>query len=161
MADIKVTSTSRQPATRAGLTWPLSSNLVLGALPTATSCARLHARNVMYEWGLADAAETVELVVSELLTNAILALTHPDGRPRYEYGAGLPGIYLRLSSDRVHLLIEVRDANPRVPTPKIAGLNDESGRGLMLIDALCERWGWYAEQDGSSGKVVWAEVSAG
>lgn len=127
-------------------------------MPTAPSCARSHARNVVNEWGLGAIAETIELVVSELATNALLASTYPDGRPKYEVGVGLPSIHMRLSSDRVRLLIEVWDANPRLPTPKNAGPDEESGRGLMLVDALCERWDCYAEQDGSSGKVVWAEM---
>src|SRR5215831_19235491 len=55
--------------------WSRASSLVLGALPTAPSCARLHASAVLHEWGLADLAETTELVVSELVTNAVLAST--------------------------------------------------------------------------------------
>jgi len=50
--------------------WPLSTSLPLGALPGATPCARLHARAVLAEWGLHDLAESAELVVSELVTNA-------------------------------------------------------------------------------------------
>ena len=50
--------------------WPLTSQLELGALPTAVPCARLHARQVILEWGLTGLAHTAELVVSELVTNA-------------------------------------------------------------------------------------------
>ena len=66
------------------MSWPLQTTLTLGALPTAAGCARLHARNVISGWGQAALADNVELVVSELVTNAILASTYPDGRPRYE-----------------------------------------------------------------------------
>src|SRR6266436_2475033 len=94
------------PAAPAATTWPLSSALVLGALPPAAACARLHARNVMCEWDLADVAEDIELVVSELTTNAILATTGPDGQPRYEDElSGLPVIHVRLSSNRVCVLV--------------------------------------------------------
>jgi hypothetical protein len=48
--------------------WPFQSYLELGALPSAVPCARLHARQVLYEWRLADLADA-ELVVSELVTN--------------------------------------------------------------------------------------------
>jgi anti-sigma regulatory factor (Ser/Thr protein kinase) len=134
--------------------WPLSSGLVLGALPTATPCARLHARTVMYEWGLATVAETVELVVSELITNAGLASRSLNGT---QCGAGLPGVHLRLSSDHVRVLVEVWDANPYPPSPRAAGPDEDSGRGLMLVEALCTKWSWYATRDWG-GKVVWAEL---
>ena len=53
--------------------WRLRSHLELAAFPSAVPCARLHARLVVWEWGLASIAETVELVVSELGTNAVQA----------------------------------------------------------------------------------------
>src|SRR5579862_5146488 len=53
--------------------WPLCSYLELGALPTAVPCARLHARHVLWEWGLNGLAADTELLVSELVTNAIKA----------------------------------------------------------------------------------------
>jgi anti-sigma regulatory factor (Ser/Thr protein kinase) len=137
--------------------WPLQSILTLGVLPTATPCARLHARNVACEWGLGGLADAVELVASELVTNAVRASTFPDGQPRYEDGAGLPYVQLRLSSDQIQVLIEVWDPNPRLPVPTKADADDESGRGLMLVEALCERWNWNA--DGCGGKVVWGLVS--
>lgn len=146
-----------RPAVQAGAPVPLQVSLELGALPSAVGCARLHARNVMYEWNLPFVADTVELVVSELVTNAVHASTGPDGRPRYGAKTGLPHVHLRLSSDRARVFIEVWDQDPRVPVAKAAGGNDESGRGLMLVDALCERWD-SAVASGWDGKVVWAEV---
>ncbi len=145
-------------AAPAGVTWPLQSSLVLAALPSAPGCARLHARNVVCEWDLITLADNVELVVSELATNAVLASTCPDGRPRYEDGAGLPRVHLRLSSDRVRILIEVWDQNPRLPMPKTAGPDDESGRGLLIVQALAETWNWYRLHD-AGGKVVWATIA--
>jgi hypothetical protein len=53
--------------------WPLQDFLELGALPSAVPCARLHARLVIQEWGLATLADHVELLVSELMTNAVHA----------------------------------------------------------------------------------------
>jgi len=156
MADATMTTASSwHPRTRAGAPWPLSDLLALGALPTAVPCARLHVRNVMYEWDLAAVAETVELVASELVTNAVLASIGLNEHPA---STGLPAVHLRLSSDRIRVLVEVWDSNPRLPSPKMAGLDEEGGRGLMLVEALCERWGWYVP-DGSGGKVVWGEVA--
>src|SRR5262249_58411803 len=64
-----------QPAAEARPSLPLQTSLVLGALPSVVACARLHARNVMCEWDLPSVADSVELVVSELVTNAVRAST--------------------------------------------------------------------------------------
>jgi hypothetical protein len=53
--------------------WPLRSHLELGALPGAVPCARLHARQVLWEWGLSQFSENAEMLVAELMTNAIQA----------------------------------------------------------------------------------------
>src|SRR5258707_12849124 len=53
--------------------WPLRTCLEFGALPGAGPCARLHARQVLWEWSLTRLSESVELLVSELLTNAVAA----------------------------------------------------------------------------------------
>jgi anti-sigma regulatory factor (Ser/Thr protein kinase) len=146
-----------EPTAQVQASRPLQTSLVLGALPSAVACARLHARNVMHEWNLPSVADSVELVVSELVTNAVRASTSLDGRPKYDAETGLPRVGLRLSSDQAHVLIEVRDQDLRIPVTKPAGPADESGRGLMLIEALCERWGCDTSP-GWDGKVVWAEV---
>lgn len=135
--------------------WAVQSVMVIAALPTATPCARLHARNIACEWGLGDLADTIELVVSELVTNAVRASLDHDGRPRYSADTGLACVHLRLSTDGLAALVEVWDENARLPEPAEPGLADESGRGLMLVDAMAERWGWELPPSGR-GKVVWA-----
>ena len=57
---------------------PLCSYLELGALPTAVPCARLHARHLAWEWGLNGLAPDSELLVSELVTNAVKATAGRD-----------------------------------------------------------------------------------
>jgi anti-sigma regulatory factor (Ser/Thr protein kinase) len=136
--------------------WPLSTSLPLGALPGATPCARLHARAVLAEWGLDDLAEAAELIVSELVTNAVRASTASNGRPRYD-GLQMPVVVLRMASDRIRLLIEVWDGIPGSPAAAHPGPDDESGRGLMLVAAQCDRWNWQTVP-GWPGKVVWAEL---
>jgi len=134
--------------------WPLHSHLELGAFPTAVSCARLHVRQMAWEWGLDGLAETAELLTSEIVTNAVKATA---GRDRQ-----LP-VRLDLSSDKERLLIEVWDADPRPPA--LTGLGDdgmpapadEGGRGLFLVATLSQRWNWYASQQ-HSGKVVWCQL---
>jgi len=136
--------------------WALSSSLPLGAFRTATPCARLHARAVLTEWGLRGLAETAELIVSELVTNAVRASTGPDGRPRYSE-AGLPVVVLRLFADGTRVLIEVWDEIPSAPMTEHADPDDESGRGLMLIEAISDLWTW-ATVPSWTGKVVSAEL---
>ncbi len=132
---------------------PLRSYLELGALPTAVPCARLHARHVLREWGLNGLAPDSELLVSELVTNAVTATAGHDEA----------AVRLRLSGDSTRVLIEVWDADPRPPTPKDLGEygtpdpQDEGGRGLFLVTALSTRWGWYPTR-GPAGKVVWCET---
>jgi hypothetical protein len=64
---------------------------------------------------------------------------------------------LRLLADQHRLVMEVWDSNPQPPMPKQAEPDEESGRGLMLVEALCERWSWEVVS-GWGGKVVWAEL---
>lgn len=147
---------SGQAAAATATGWPLRSELRLGAFPSAVSCARLHARQIAWEWGLDGISEAVELVVSELATNAIKASAGGNGRaPGYDEHQ-LRWIGLRLSSDRARMLIEVWDRNPLTPEPRNAHADDEAGRGLMLVTELCERWNWYPVKDEWGGKVVWA-----
>jgi anti-sigma regulatory factor (Ser/Thr protein kinase) len=136
--------------------WPLSSSLPLGALVTATPCARLHARAVLHEWGLNVLAEAAELIVSELVTNAVRASTRPNGQPRYD-GSGLPVVIVRLGTDGSRVMIEVWDGIPGTPVAEHAGPDDEGGRGLVLVEAVCARWSWETVP-GWPGKVVWAEL---
>jgi anti-sigma regulatory factor (Ser/Thr protein kinase) len=148
------------PCQRAGIVvtphwWPLSSSLELGALPTAVPCARLHAKHLAWEWGLSGITDTIELLVSELTTNAVQALARRDGQP---------AIRLRLLSDNVRARIEVWDPDPRPPAPKdpaadgMPDLDAESGRGLFLVATLSARWDWVPTHE-PAGKVVWCELN--
>lgn len=136
--------------------WQLQSYLELGALAGAVPCARLHSRQVLWEWGLARIGESAEVVVSELVTNAVQAMAN--------WVIPLP-IRLWLSSDRSRAHIAVWDAEPRSPQPRpippngVPDWSDDSGRGLFLVDRLSQRWGWNATPEWG-GKVVWAEVTA-
>jgi anti-sigma regulatory factor (Ser/Thr protein kinase) len=137
--------------------WPLRSYLELGALPTAVPCARLHARHVLWEWGMSGLAETAELLVSELMTNAVKATAgHEDQEP----------VRLQLSGDSAAILIEVWDADSRPPAPNDLGEDgtpdpeEEGGRGLFLVAALSARWDWYPTRE-PAGKVIWCELDAG
>jgi anti-sigma regulatory factor (Ser/Thr protein kinase) len=135
--------------------WPRHSFLELGALDGAVPSARLHARHVLWEWGLADLRDTAELVVSELVTNGVQA-----SRSMAE-----AAIRLWLFSDLAQVVVLVWDASPRPPERMDVSDDAENGRGLLLVDAVSRQWGWYfpREEDGTPawdhhGKFVWAIV---
>jgi hypothetical protein len=150
-------STQRGRATEAS--WPFSSYLELGALPSAVPCARLHAKQMLWEWGLDDLTDTLELLVSELVTNAQRASAEYMGS-RYggQWTAGAPPVRLWLNADNGRVLVQVWDGDSQLPQLQGIDLDAESGRGLLLVDTLSSEWGAYP-LEGSSGKVVWASVS--
>ena len=136
--------------------WPLSVHLPLGALPTAVPCARAYTRVIMEEWALPVMTDPAELIVSELVTNSVKASADSSGRPRYGED-GLPVMHLRLACDHARVLIEVWDSVPSPPAARQARPDEEGGRGLALIQAMSDRWGWTTVP-GWPGKVVWAEL---
>ncbi|MFB6889085.1 SpoIIE family protein phosphatase [Kitasatospora sp. NPDC056327] len=121
------------PADRVA-TLPLSGG---GRLPGK---ARRFTRSTLAAWGLSALADYAELLVSELVTNALL---HADAPRR-----------LRLFRDRV-LTVEVSDAGGQTPQLRPFAEQDEGGRGMFLVSELAQRWGSRLTRD---GKVVWAEL---
>jgi anti-sigma regulatory factor (Ser/Thr protein kinase) len=141
-------------------TWPLRSHLELGALPSAVPSARLHARLVVAEWGLAELAEVVELAVSEIVTNAVQASAGlTASRYRGRWRPGRPPVRLWLRSDRERVLVEVWDASDQMPRRPELDPDAEHGRGLLLVESLSAEWGAYVP-GGSTGKVVWATLGS-
>ncbi|TFE48731.1 GAF domain-containing protein [Streptomyces sp. ICN441] len=114
-------------------TWDVESDPAV----VAQVRAKVHAQ--LAAWGLDDLLFTTELIVSELVTNAI----------RY----GQPPIRLRLIHDRT-LICEVSDSNPTAPHMRRARVFDEGGRGLLLVAQLSQRWGTRHTR---TGKTIWAE----
>ncbi|MCZ4507806.1 SpoIIE family protein phosphatase [Streptomyces sp. ActVer] len=109
--------------------------------PAAVGEARKNALGRLAAWGLSDAAFVTELVVSELVTNAIRHAAPP--------------IQLRLIHDRT-LICEVSDASSTAPHMRRARSYDEGGRGLLLVAQLTQRWG---TRPTPTGKTIWAEQS--
>ncbi|WP_413966293.1 SpoIIE family protein phosphatase [Actinacidiphila polyblastidii] len=107
--------------------------------PAAVAEVRRGATEQLERWGLEDLAFTTELILSELVTNAI----------RY---AGGP-IRVRLLKDRT-LICEVGDASSTSPHLRYAATTDEGGRGLFLVAQLAEQWGTRYT---AAGKIIWTE----
>ena len=110
--------------------------------------ARAVLRALLDTWDEGDAADTAELLLSELVTNAVRARAPRDRQ--IEFTARAADGALRL---------EVADAGDGRPTPRHAAETDESGRGLLLVAALTERWGVSPRTaPGAVGKTVWCEL---
>ncbi|MFC4506843.1 MULTISPECIES: SpoIIE family protein phosphatase [Streptomyces] len=109
--------------------------------PAAVAGARKLAGEQLAAWGLAEAEFATELIVSELVTNAV------------RYGAD--PIVLRLIRDTT-LICEVSDGSGTAPHLRRARVFDEGGRGLMLVAQIAERWG---TRQTPTGKTIWAEQS--
>ncbi|MFD6388022.1 ATP-binding SpoIIE family protein phosphatase, partial [Streptomyces nigra] len=107
--------------------------------PAAVADVRARATRQMAAWHLDDLAMTTELIVSELVTNAI----------RYAE----PPLRLRLLRDS-RLTCEVADASSTAPRLRHARSTDEGGRGLFLVAQLAHRWGARYTPE---GKIIWAE----
>ncbi|MEV5877538.1 SpoIIE family protein phosphatase [Streptomyces sp. NPDC052101] len=110
--------------------------------PTDVARARHLVRDQLVAWGISEAAFPTELMVSELVTNAI----------RY----GRPPIQLRLIHQDANLICEVYDSSGTTPHMRRARIFDEGGRGLLLVAQLADRWGTRHDR---VGKTVWAEQS--
>ncbi|MET7650355.1 SpoIIE family protein phosphatase [Streptomyces sp. NPDC005486] len=114
-------------------TWEIDTD------PAAVADARKKAVGRLEAWGLTEAAFATELIVSELVTNAI----------RH----GEPPVQLRLIHDRT-LICEVSDSGGTAPHMRRARTYDEGGRGLLLVAQLTRSWG---TRPGAKGKTIWAE----
>lgn len=114
--------------------------------------ARRHTVEFAEHWGLHHLVEAAEVVVSELMTNALEA-SLPE-RGRRGVAMVVAPLELRLSADGGQLRIEIRD---HIPDPPVLvedpDVDDERGRGLILVDNYCEVWGYHRLSTG--GKVVW------
>ncbi|MER6445639.1 serine/threonine protein phosphatase [Streptomyces venezuelae] len=108
---------------------------------TAPGRARRFARRALTRWGLEELEDSLELLVSEVVTNAVRYAERP--------------VTLRLLRTDV-LRCEVGDDSPQLPRQRRARDTDEGGRGLFLVNRMARRWGATRL---SSGKVVWFELS--
>ena len=124
-----------------------ASTLRFAPLPTAIACARLHAVNMLHEWGLRVMADDVALIVSELMTNALNASVVLADRPP---------IALGLRATRERLIVQAWDHSPLDAAPASPDADEENGRGLAIVAALSNRWG--AQHFAPNLKVIWAEI---
>jgi anti-sigma regulatory factor (Ser/Thr protein kinase) len=131
--------------------------LALAAVPTSVVLARRYVGYVLRQWSLSAITDTAELIASELATNAI-KISGLVVQPRYADRSGLTTIVLCVYRYDEKVVVEVWDRDRRPPVRRQPTRDDESGRGLLLVEELSHRWGYRWPSDG--GKVVWAELLA-
>ncbi|GGS70856.1 ATP-binding protein [Streptomyces tanashiensis] len=124
----------------------LQVQLEVGPDPAEVGRARKWARSRLAGSGIGDdepLAETLVLLISELVTNAVVH-------------TGCPAVLRMLfAAEGRGVRVEVADASDCPPRPRHAEGDDTNGRGLELVDGLADRWGWQPE---AVGKSIWCEV---
>lgn len=117
--------------------------------PGSVPCARAVIRAVTSDWGIkGEVAENAELIVSELVTNAVRVAAPADR---------VVGLRVAREPGELRLRIEVSDGGSGLPEPRCPGDDELGGRGLLLVDALSDCWG-VRQHEGDTGKTVWAEL---
>jgi anti-sigma regulatory factor (Ser/Thr protein kinase) len=123
----------------------LSRVLTLPPVPRAVAASRHWARQTLTRWRLTSLAEPVEHLVSELVTNSI---EHADD------GASVVVLLMYAAGT---MRLEVRDHDPlNVPLLQNPAPMDTDGRGLIIVQALADRWGIRITD---TGKAVWCELA--
>jgi anti-sigma regulatory factor (Ser/Thr protein kinase) len=126
---------------------PRIATRLLGADPGSVRAARDFTVATLHRWGAAERSSDITLVVSELLTNALRHAGSGDMGPRRP-------VWLGLLQPGPCVLCAVADPSEAAPTPQTPGSLAETGRGLHIICALSDQWGYTAPSE--TGKVVWA-----
>ncbi len=138
MSDERPTDLPEQGTSVSGRRW-------LEPIPESARIARRAVVEALQRAGREDLTETASLLVSELVTNAIV-----HARTPFELG-------IRAGPDGVH--VSVRDGSGVLPQPRHYGRAATTGRGMSLVDRMSDRHG--TEPDGPAGKTVWFELGAG
>lgn len=132
----------------------LSTSLELDAVMAAPGYARSVLRAALDQWGLLRLWDNAEAISGEIVANAVAASVRVAPRGI----APAPVIFWVTVRDR-ELCLRAWDPDPTPPpgNPSLPGDGAESGRGLVIVDALSHRWDWYPTANG--GKFTWAAIS--
>ena len=133
--------------------FPLRAFMEYGAYRTAPGSARGLVRNALEEWLLGAFEEKVSLVVSELMTNSVIATE------KVAWEAGRPPVRLWLLAGQDGVLVAVWDAVTTPPRQRNAGDLEENGRGLGIVEAFSAHWDCYRPPAPHGGKVTRALIS--
>jgi anti-sigma regulatory factor (Ser/Thr protein kinase) len=111
--------------------------------PASARVARERLRAFLGCWRDDDTRQAVELLTSELVTNAVL------------HARSKVTVHLEVTDER--LRVDVDDESPSVPVRRDSSADLPGGRGMLLLDSIAERWGVLSS---AHGKSVWFEVSS-
>jgi anti-sigma regulatory factor (Ser/Thr protein kinase) len=129
---------------------PSAVGCSLGRGPQTARAARRLTRNTLRDWGLWALAEDAETIVGEFVANAVThAAAAAPGRKQSPENLGLR--LLRRTGEVICAVLDPSDAAPVLKSP---GGIEEAGRGLQMVDALSDVWGWSPVA--GRGKAVWA-----
>lgn len=130
--------------------------LYLPALPESVRLTRSLVTSCLPKWGLDDFVFPCTQTVTELAANAVaeIASKGPSENCETAHDQSPERFAVHLYRTDTHLFIKVVDTSPKLPKPRTAAEQDEDGRGLALVEALADHWGWYSDEP--DGKVVYA-----
>ncbi|MBC2875410.1 MULTISPECIES: ATP-binding protein [Streptomyces] len=134
-------ATAADPRPRAAVPYRPAHAISLPASPRSVATARAFSRRLLAEWGLDALTDDTALLLSELVTNAIVHV--PEGTGDVE---------LSLSRTPAHLVARVTDRGGALPRCSLAAKDSENGRGMWLVEQIADRWGHDASP---AGKTVW------
>jgi hypothetical protein len=138
-----------------------AATCVLSPHPQSVKASRDFTRVALHDWGMAALADVAELVVSELVTNALRhgvpfahqVVTNHQAATSRQAATNRP-VRLRLLAQAPLVMCMVSDPSGEIPVLRESDLAAESGRGLRVVQACSVRWGWHLLDGG--GKIVWA-----
>lgn len=115
-----------------------SARTELPATASSVPAGRAFMGETLAAWGCPQHTDDARLLVSEILTNAV---QHAQGP-----------LVLHLRRTVTELAVEISDLSPHLPQPRLAAQDEESGRGLILVDTLADSWGVRPDEH---GKTTW------
>jgi hypothetical protein len=122
--------------------------------PQSARTARRLTKNTLRDWGLAFLAEDAEAIVGEFVANAVTHAAAAIGEVPLLRKSTAENLGLRLFRRTGEVICAVLDPSDSAPVLKAPGSIEESGRGLQMVDALSDVWGWSPVA--GRGKAVWA-----
>jgi anti-sigma regulatory factor (Ser/Thr protein kinase) len=135
---------------------PTAVGCPLSRGPQSGRTARRLTRSTLRDWGLAFLAEDAETIVGEFVANAVThaAETAVAGAVPSQRRQLAEGLGLRLLRRNGEVICAVLDPSDKAPVLKAPASGEEAGRGLQMVDALSDVWGWSPVA--GRGKAVWA-----
>ncbi len=130
---------------------PAVTSRPLNPVPEEARTARLFVRDLLTRWGLGYLCDDAELIIAELVVNAV---KHGLGTAPAAFAGAPAGLRLCLLRRVGEVMLAVTDPSSTAPAPKAPTWTGESGRGLQIVGALSYVWGWSPMEN--HGKAVWA-----